>query len=136
MREDIKDIMVKSGGGHEPIHAKRLKKTHPLFDKLFPYRWNPKRHNGARSITVVTSVYNWITSGREIKEGQRIYHIDGNNHNDNIDNLVALTSEEQCKLMAMLHNKKNKGVKFPKGLVETYIELIRLNIKLKGREND
>lgn len=133
--ENIEDVMVKSGGGHEPIHAKRLKPEHPLFNKLIPYRWNPSRHVGKKSITVVTSIYNWIAAGREIKEGQQIYHLDGNKLNDSIDNLVALTVQEKCTLIGFIRNYK--GIELPKGLVEAYIELLRLNTKIKeGEKNE
>ena len=127
MEDEIKDVMVKSGGGHELIPAKRLSVKHPLFQKLFPYRWNPGRHGGKKSITVVRSVFNWLMAGRKINKGEHIYHIDGNKHNDDIENLVALTVTEQCRLMGFMN--KYKGVPLPKGLVETYIELLRLNTK-------
>ena len=132
--EDIKDVMVKSGGGHAPVHAKRLKPSHPLFQKLVPYRWNPSRHKGKRSITVVTSIYNWVAAGREIKEGEQIYHIDGNKLNDDIGNLIALTSQEKCRLIRFMQDYKN--VPLPKGLIETYIELLRLNTKIKEGERN
>ena len=132
---DIRDVMVKSGGGHTPVHAKRIKASHPLFQKLIPHRWNPGRHAGKRSITVVTSVYNWIAAGRELKQGQHIYHIDGDKFNDDIDNLIALTVQEKCKLIKFMQNYKN--VKLPKGLIETYIELLRLNTKItEGERNE
>ena len=132
--EYIKDVMVKSGGGHQPVHAKRLSNKHPLFQKLVPYRWNPSRHRGKRSITVVASVYNWIASGRELKEGEQVYHIDGNKLNDNIDNLVALTIQEKCKLIRFMQDYKK--VNLPKGLIEAYIELLRLKTKGERISNE
>ena len=132
---EVRDVMVRSGGGHKPIHAKHIPPEHPLFKKLFPYRWNPKRYVGKGAIRVTTSIYNWISAGKEIREGEHIYHLNGDSLDDNIDNLIALTEEEKCKVISVFKNWRNgKNCRYPKELVEAYIVLIRLN-KLRGEDD-
>ena len=74
-------------------------KSHEYFDKLYRYRFHgPHKGSGNYRISVPKSIYNWITAGREIPEGYRLLHINGNNLDDNIDNLRLCTRSEISKL--------------------------------------
>lgn len=130
----VEDTMVQSGGGHNYIHAKRLTREHPLYEKFIDFRWNPSKYTGKRRLVVTTATYNWITSGREIKKGQRIYHLDGDNLNDDLDNLIALPVAEGMLLCSFL--KKLDYKKVNPEIIDIYLRYIRLKIKIGERIND
>lgn len=44
--------------------------------------------------------------GRYLRSGEVVHHIDGNKHNNNIDNLLLMTSSDHTKLHAILRNCK------------------------------
>ena len=108
-------------------------KSHEYFDKLYKYRFHgPHEGSGNYRISVPKSIYNWITAGRNIPEGYRILHINGNKYDDTLNNLRLCTRSEIGKLngaFSCIGGLKN----VPTELADTLLAVAQLDTLVKER---